>query len=441
MKHIYLVIFGILCSLSASAQENYFSVTPIKTTAGAKGTTVRFDVKLTKPTFDSNVNNIQYNIVVPEGITITSAATVSATNGGIYPTYKEEVEDEETEDVKEVTKYYHTPELTQMPGEEGYNTYLVTITTTSTADEAIFKEGDGMICRHKFEVSATLADGIYPFYITEGVLANVDVEGYYTPVATSYFTVGNPSNTNVKLEGVVAADVCTALDNETSVSVLDLSKVTGVAGTLTLKDNVDLVPPTTEITVKKVSYARAAANTYGTICLPYVLTSDATVQYYTLGQIADGNLTLVEAATVPAGTPAIWEKKSGSEVSAVATNATIPVVGTHESAGTGIKLVGCYQNTNVTTPGTYYIKDNKFYRINGNFNCGAYRAYIATEQSEAKVLNIVNDDASAINTLNALTSGSYEAIYSEGGAKQDALQKGVNIIKMQDGSVKKVMVK
>lgn len=316
-------------------------------------------------------------------------------------------------------------------------TYLLMIYDN---DLGVVKGAEGEIAQIYFETSEDMAPGYYPIVISDIIIAvdeNPD-NGKKIASSTSYVKVGEPEAFNVPLSGYVAPFVTEALPTS---GTLDLTNVTGIGGELKLSDNVDLVPPTTEITVEKVSYTRAAANTYGTICLPYELTSDPTVQYYTLGQIADGNLTLVEAATVPAGTPAIWEKKSGSEVSAVATNATIPVVGTHESAGTGIKLVGCYQNTNVTTPGTYYIKDNKFYRINGNFNCGAYRAYIATEQSEAKVLNIVNDDASAINTLNALTSGSYEAIYSEGGAKQDALQKGVNIIKMQDGSVKKVMVK
>ena len=50
-------------------------------------------------------------------------------------------------------------------------------------------------------------------------------------------------------------------------------------------------------------------------------------------------------------------------------------------------------------------------------------------------------DVTAISTLEVLTSGSYEAIYSVDGKKQNRLEKGVNILKMSDGSTRKVIVK
>ena len=49
--------------------------------------------------------------------------------------------------------------------------------------------------------------------------------------------------------------------------------------------------------------------------------------------------------------------------------------------------------------------------------------------------------ATAINTLEALTSGNFEGIYNAAGTKLNRMEKGVNIIRMNDGSTRKVMIK
>jgi hypothetical protein len=82
--------------------------------------------------------------------------------------------------------------------------------------------------------------------------------------------------------------------------------------------------------------------------------------------------------------------------------------------------------------GFYKVAESKPLKVPVN------RVYLTLpEQSETRVLYF--DNATAIRAIEALTSGEAE-IYNAAGARQNSLQKGVNIIK-QSGKTMKVMVK
>ena len=72
----------------------------------------------------------------------------------------------------------------------------------------------------------------------------------------------------------------------------------------------------------------------------------------------------------------------------------------------------------------------------------AYLTYEAPAEGEsAKAFFFPGNDATAIEAISALANGEIEAIYTIGGAKVNGLQKGINIVKMQNGETKKVLVK
>ena len=433
-----LLMFALLLGVVGAKAENVIQVMPTTIVPGSVPDDEEncFVVNLYS---DVPMSACQFDIYLPNGISFNMAGMYE---GAMCPTYK-----------KGKNYYaYHTFGFNSLNDEEtakeGYTHYRITCADYSGDEETkeahLFIEGETELLVIYYTADETLAEGVYPVYVTNIVMDNAGTgEGKIAKSVsstTSYFTVGNPSSSaaDLPLEGYVASFVMDALAADETVEKLDLSAVTGIGGTLTLKDGVELVPPTEEITIPEVTYTRTTGNTYGTICLPYAVEPDATVKYYAVEGLANGKLSLTELAKVEAGTPAIFEKQSGDGVTATATNVSIPVVDSH-IAGADVQLIGTYTNIEVTDPDTYYIKNDKFWSINENFFIKAYRAYLKVTDASAKVIGI-GEEATGIDSLDALTSGEYDGIYAPNGVRTDKLQKGVNLIKTGD-KVKKVFVK
>lgn len=113
---------------------------------------------------------------------------------------------------------------------------------------------------------------------------------------------------------------------------------------------------------------------------------------------------------------------------------------TPTQVGNGINFVGVYTAGNIPT-GAFFISNNQFYHATGSQNIiKGTRAYLQLpEGSKAKSVTYdVDDTPTRID--NTSTTTSY-AIYDLQGNRLNNLTKGVNIIKMADGSVKKVIIK
>ena len=96
--------------------------------------------------------------------------------------------------------------------------------------------------------------------------------------------------------------------------------------------------------------------------------------------------------------------------------------------------VGSYvlQNLNDVV-GFYKVAESKQPKV------GANHAYMTIPATEPEARALYFDNATAIKAIETLTSGEAE-IYNAAGARQNSLQKGVNIIK-QGNKTFKVMVK
>jgi len=193
-----------------------------------------------------------------------------------------------------------------------------------------------------------------------------------------------------------------------------------------------------KFTATNASYSRTMNNAWGTICLPYAVTSDATAAYYKIAAINNGTLTIEKYETLPAGTPALVKKLSEGEFAPTA--ASVAVKGGIETVSGAVTMHGAYAKTNITDANAYYIKNNQFWQCNGNFNCGAFRAYF-TVDNEAKSFSISEDELDAINALVGESDISVDAIYDANGAQRNDLEKGLNIVKLSNGKVQKIMVK
>jgi hypothetical protein len=199
----------------------------------------------------------------------------------------------------------------------------------------------------------------------------------------------------------------------------------------------------TGATATAATYSRTMTNKFGTICLPYAVSSTADVKYYTIGSLDGDVLTLKEETELEAGTPAIVEKVSGESITATGSGALAAA-----GAPTGnLELIGTFEEKTVLAAdyvgkNIYAIKNNQFVQGLNSITVPAFRAYFTADASaEANLRLGFGDEATAIEKLTGKNGVEVEAVYSVSGASQPALQKGINLVKFSDGSVKKVIVK
>lgn len=198
-------------------------------------------------------------------------------------------------------------------------------------------------------------------------------------------------------------------------------------------------------TATAATYTRTMTNQFGTICLPYAVSSSETTKYYTLGALSGDVLTLTAAATVPAGTPAIVEKVSGSSITAAGSGTLAGV----KAPGAGaLQLYGTYDAKTILASdyegkSIYAIANNQFVQATNSINLPAFRAYFVSTPASSNI-RFGFDDDEAVTAINALTGEgdvNIVSIYSADGAQQPSLQKGLNVVKLSNGEVKKIFVK
>ena len=176
------------------------------------------------------------------------------------------------------------------------------------------------------------------------------------------------------------------------------------------------VPSHSNIHATKATYSRdiAAASNFGTICLPYELTSDDNIQYYTVKSISDGVLTLVETSTVDAGVPAVYKKKGAyaEATNIVITSTDAAIEDNASTQGETVQLIGTFTGLTVgdkdssagtAANGNYYIgTDNRFYQGANYITVNPFRAYITGSGENAARLTIQIEDENGTTSIVAL---------------------------------------
>lgn len=201
-----------------------------------------------------------------------------------------------------------------------------------------------------------------------------------------------------------------------------------------------------------VSYSREMSPyKWGTICLPFELTSGNDIQYYELENIKGSQMTFTPVPTVEANTPAVYSIE-GSDVNIKSSNVTIAKSGSTELSSDDFTLVGV-QTENKTLPVSnkspyYYIAQDKFWQPTKNaVTVRPQRAYFKTKGSEslAKVFSIgIAEDGGTTGIDSTPWDGNEPTvvgIYTVDGMRLNSLQPGINILKMSDGTTKKVIIK
>ena len=190
-----------------------------------------------------------------------------------------------------------------------------------------------------------------------------------------------------------------------------------------------------------------AAGKYATRIYPFAPKPIAGITFYSCNAVNGTSLALTPVTELKANTPYILGNDGEGATEAISIKQT-GVDKHEEDTYTEGYLTGVFATTTVPE-GSYVLQTQNekqaFYKVEGEFTINTpYRAYLTVPTDVAgnvKAFNLGVDDATAINTLDVLTSGAYEGIYSVDGVKLNRMEKGVNILKMADGNTRKVIVK
>ena len=186
-----------------------------------------------------------------------------------------------------------------------------------------------------------------------------------------------------------------------------------------------------------------AAGKFATRIYPFKPTANANLKYYSCAANDGSSLTLVEETELAANTPYIIEAIADVEEAA-----QTGVGAAFQDKYTKGYLTGTFASVEI--PAGNYILQTKegvgqrFFLLEPAetaYMSTLYRAYLTVPASEGVKAYTLNGDATAISTIEALTSGNFEGIYNAAGAKINRMEKGVNIIRMTDGTTRKVMIK
>lgn len=183
---------------------------------------------------------------------------------------------------------------------------------------------------------------------------------------------------------------------------------------------------------------------YGTLMLPFAQTlPNNGAKVYTCTAVEDNGYTLtltaLEGEAMAANTPYIVE-------GAWSETLTGDAQGTALTYTAGL-LTGTYADMDATN-GTYVLQNQNdkvgFYLVDTEVatpKVKANRAYLTAPAAGANAFFFpVGGDVTAINAIEALTSGKAQ-IFDANGVQQSRLQKGLNIVRTQEGKTVKVMVK
>lgn len=182
-----------------------------------------------------------------------------------------------------------------------------------------------------------------------------------------------------------------------------------------------------------------AAGKFATRIYPFkpAVANDGVV-YYSCADASENELVLEEVAEPVANVPYILE--ATLDVNETQQGYSIAGANTYTDGW----LTGVFASTTITEGYVLQTQNGKqaFYIVNSEkpITVPAYRAYLTVSGSDVKSFNL-GDDTTGISALEALTNNAFEAIYSADGVKLNRIEKGVNILKMSDGTTRKVILK
>lgn len=201
-------------------------------------------------------------------------------------------------------------------------------------------------------------------------------------------------------------------------------------------NNFNLVPAKKNTATLKITDAK-----WATFIAPFEVTIPEGVKAYTCDATKGSTLTMTEVdGKLAANTPYILYAE------APVTEQVEGYALANKSSYSGGLLTGSFADMQVAKDAGNYVLQNHdgkvaFYKVDADgVNCIANRAYLTVQSSEAKSFSF-DDSVTAINALLGNNGAVEVERYNAAGTKVSAPVKGLNIVKMSDGTIVKHIVK
>ncbi len=196
--------------------------------------------------------------------------------------------------------------------------------------------------------------------------------------------------------------------------------------------------------VKATATLKVSDSKYATFVAPFAVAIPTGVKAYTTSALEDNSELVLDeiTGTIPANTPVILSAEN-TPVDKVVSGWGVATTDEYTSG----LLTGVYSE--VTAPSGSYVLQNQSGRVaffvvdteKASPKVTANHAYLtAPTSTAAKILKFPSDKATSIAEV-ANPMSNVKAIYSVSGAKVNTLQKGLNIVKYNNGQMKKVYIK
>lgn len=202
-------------------------------------------------------------------------------------------------------------------------------------------------------------------------------------------------------------------------------------------------------TAGKAEVKKTVGPNFGTFVSPFEVAVPEGCKAYNLTGVDENNVVAgEETATVATNKPVLLA--GDGECTFAAENATVEA--TPASLLVNGILNGVYETGTMAPEGSYVLQTQSgvtaFYKVaeDGKQRVTPFTAYLALPAAaavNAKSLSVSFDNAGTTRVDDAAAEGlaTVEAVYDLQGRKLDAPAKGINLLKLSDGSVKKVIVK
>lgn len=330
-------------------------------------------------------------------------------------------------DIKKfLTVYPHAHLGSVKPYGWGQSATVTSLTLLKKGDCGYILSGTGELT----DVASALADK---------TLTSVDATGL-TNEEKIAITTGNPN--------------CLIIANKGKLSNADNVLIKGAddsysCDSLALTDDNDFAAPV-DFTATKAAFKRDAKGYDGwaTVCLPFAANVPEGVEAWEIESVKAGALNMKEITTIPANKAVLLQFDEAAGLTVSASSATVAkTVAASESGKT--ELVGVYAKQQAPV-GSYVLQKKNgtlaFYKVETDKqpNIPAFRAYLVVNSEGAKpnMMGINFEETTGISDMqNNETILTPAMKYNMAGQSVQHMKKGVQIQRMSDGSVRKVMVK
>lgn len=331
-------------------------------------------------------------------------------------------------DIKKfLTVYPHAHLGSVKPYGYGQSATVTSLTLLKKGDCGYVLSGTGELT----DVASALADK---------TLTSVDATGL-TNETDITITTGNPNC-------LIVATAENKLSNADNVLIKGADSYT--CKSLALTDANDFAAPV-DFTATDAAFKRTATGYDGwaTVCLPFAANVPEGVEAWEIESVKAGALNMKKITTIPANKAVLLQFDEAAGLAVSASSATVlKTVAASERGKT--ELVGVYAKQQAPV-GSYVLQKKNgtlaFYKVETDKqpNIPAFRAYLTVapgETAKGNVMRINFEETTGISDMqNNETILTPAMKYNMAGQSVQHMKKGVQIQRMSDGSVRKVMVK